>query len=181
MSRKLIIAGNWKMNHTSEAATALVTGLRDSLADVNSVDVVVCPPMTSLTAAVTAAAGSAIGVGSQNIHWAANGAFTGEEVPATENNTLRRRAAYQAVIGQYASVSASGDWADWVPAGMVGVVFRRVQSVDALGFARYSGDPIYGLVAKDRYAERNDVETFDSLGATRVESTAPITKEVHLA
>ena len=53
--------------------------------------------------------------------------------------------------------------------------------VDALGFARYSGDPIYGLVAKDRYAERNDVETFDSLGATRVESTAPITKEVHLA
>lgn len=114
-------------------------------------------------------------------HPARYGAFTGEEVPATENNTLRRRAAYQAVIGQYASVSASGDWADWVPAGMVGVVFRRVQSVDALGFARYSGDPIYGLVAKDRYAERNDVETFDSLGATRVESTAPITNEVHLA
>ena len=50
-----------------------------------------------------------------------------------------------------------------------------------LGAFKSSGDPIYGLVAKDRYAERNDVETFDSLGATRVESTAPITKEVHLA
>jgi len=105
-------------------------------------------------------------------------AFTGEEVPATESHVLRRRAAYQAVIGRYASTSASGDWADWVPKGMVGVVFRQVASVDALGFARYTGDPIYGLVTKDRYGERSDVETFDSLGATRVESTAPITKEV---
>lgn len=61
---------------------------------------------------------------------------------------------------------------------MVGVVFRRVASVDALGFARYAGNPIYGLVTKDRYADRSDVETFDSLGATQVESTAPITKEV---
>ena len=105
-------------------------------------------------------------------------AFTGEEVPATENHYLRRRAAYQAVIGQYASTSASGDWADWVPKGMVGVVFRQVASVDALGFARYTGDPIHGLVTKDRYDARADVETFDSLGATLVESTAPISKEV---
>lgn len=105
-------------------------------------------------------------------------AFTGEEVPQTERHVLRRRAAYQAVIGEYASTSASRDWADWVPTGMVGVVFRRVASVDALGFARYAGNPIYGLVTKDRYADRSDVETFDSLGATQVESTAPITKEV---
>jgi hypothetical protein len=65
-----------------------------------------------------------------------------------------------------------------VPKGMVGVVFRRVASVDALGFARYTGAPIYGLVTKERYADRSDVETFDTLRATQVESTAPITKEV---
>lgn len=70
------------------------------------------------------------------------------------------------------------DWADWVPAGKVGVTFRRVEGVDALGFARYGGEPIHGLVDKDRYGERGDVETFDSLGAVRVESTAPITKQV---
>jgi triosephosphate isomerase len=78
MSRKLIIAGNWKMNHTSGAAAELVSALTQSLADVDSVDVVVCPPMLSLDAALQAAQGSAIGVGSQNIHWAASGAFTGE-------------------------------------------------------------------------------------------------------
>lgn len=105
-------------------------------------------------------------------------AFTGEEVPPSESHVLRRRAAYQVVIGQYASTSAFGDWADWVPKGMVGITFRKVDSVDALGFARYTGEPIHGLVDQERYAERGDVETFDSLAATRVESTAPITKQV---
>ena len=106
------------------------------------------------------------------------GAYTGEDVPPSDSHVLRRRAAYTAAIGQYASVSASGDWADWVPAGKVGVMFRRVEGVDALGFARFSGDPIHGLVDKDQYGKRGDVETFDSLGAVRVESTAPITKQV---
>jgi hypothetical protein len=105
-------------------------------------------------------------------------AFTGEEVPPSESHVLRRRAAYLAVVGQYASTSGFGDWADWVPKGMVGITFRKVDSVDALGFARYTGNPIHGLVDQARYAERGDVETFDSLAATRVESTAPITKQV---
>ncbi len=105
-------------------------------------------------------------------------AFTGEVVPVNESNILRRRAAYQAVIGEYVSTAAFGDWADWVPTGKVGVVGRRVESVDACGFARYSGEPIYGLVEKARYAERGDVETFEALGAVRVESNAPLTKQI---
>ena len=47
-----------------------------------------------------------------------------------------------------------------------------------MGFARFGGDPIHGLVDKDQYGKRGDVETFESLGAVRVESTAPITKQV---
>ena len=108
----------------------------------------------------------------------AYGAFTGKAVPARDSHVLRRRAAYEAAIGDYVSTSAYGDWADWVPAGKVGLVFRKVAGVDALGFADYTADQMYGLVDKDRYATRGEVETFESLGAVRVESTAPITKEV---
>ena len=78
MTRKLIIAGNWKMNHGSDKTREIVTGLRTELADITVVDIVVCPPFTSLAAAVEAAAGSNIAVSAQNLHWAENGAFTGE-------------------------------------------------------------------------------------------------------
>lgn len=104
-------------------------------------------------------------------------ALTGEEVSIHDSHVVRRRAAYQAVIGQYESVSASGSWADWVPEGKVGCVFRRVVSVDALGFARHEGEPIHGLVDKDRYERRQMPETFQSLGAV-ASSTAPISKQV---
>ncbi|NJR80717.1 DUF7007 domain-containing protein [Sphingomonas corticis] len=105
-------------------------------------------------------------------------ALIGEEVSIDDSHVVRRRAAYQAIIGQYESVAASGSWADWVPDGKVGCTFRRVTGVDALGFARHEGEPIHGLVDKDRYAARVMPETFESLGAVRVESTAPITKQV---
>ncbi len=108
----------------------------------------------------------------------AYGTFTGKAVPARDSHVLRRRAAYEAAIGDYVSTSAYGDWADWVPAGKVGLVFRKVAGVDAMGFADYTADQMYGLVDKDRYATRAEVETFESLGAVRVESMAPITKQV---
>ncbi len=44
--RKLIIAGNWKMNKTVAEALALVKGLKIELASVKEVDIVVAPPFT---------------------------------------------------------------------------------------------------------------------------------------
>lgn len=78
MARKLIIAGNWKMNHNAAAAAQTVAALKDKVADVACIDIVVCPTFTSLAAATAAAQGSNIAVGAQNIHWADSGAFTGE-------------------------------------------------------------------------------------------------------
>ena len=46
--RKLIIAGNWKMNKTVAEALDLVRGLKLELANVKEVDIVVCPPFTAL-------------------------------------------------------------------------------------------------------------------------------------
>ena len=78
MSRKVIIAGNWKMNKTAAEGKALVEALKPLVADVVDADVVVCPPFTTISAVVEAAKGSNIKVGAQNIHWAESGAFTGE-------------------------------------------------------------------------------------------------------
>ena len=47
--RKLIIAGNWKMNKTVAEALALVKDLKSELANVKEVDIVVCPPFTALS------------------------------------------------------------------------------------------------------------------------------------
>ena len=46
--RKLIIAGNWKMNKTVAEALALVGDLKMELANVTEADIVVCPPFTAL-------------------------------------------------------------------------------------------------------------------------------------
>jgi len=78
MSRKVIIAGNWKMNKTASQGKALVEELKAKVAGISNADIVVCPPFTTLCAVVEAAKGSNVKVGSQNIHWAESGAFTGE-------------------------------------------------------------------------------------------------------
>ena len=80
MAAKLVVAGNWKMNMTASEGKALVDALKPLVADVCpcACTVIVCPPFTTLATVIEAAKGSNIHVGAQNVHWAANGAFTGE-------------------------------------------------------------------------------------------------------
>lgn len=78
-------------------------------------------------------------------------AHTGEEVPTNDSPILRTRAAYQAVVGEYCTTSAWGDWAEWVPQGKVGVIARKVLSVDHLGRPSYAEDEIFALVDKESY------------------------------
>lgn len=76
--RKKLIAGNWKMNKTSTDASALVTEIVAAAGKINDVDIVVCPPFTSLESAGKALEGSSVKLGAQNMHPEASGAFTGE-------------------------------------------------------------------------------------------------------
>ena len=77
--RKPILAGNWKMNQTPAEAIEFVQALRPKIiAYLPQVETVVCPPFVCLPAVADAVAGVPIGVGAQNMHWAANGAYTGE-------------------------------------------------------------------------------------------------------
>jgi triosephosphate isomerase len=76
--RKLIIAGNWKMNKTVAEALTLVADLKRDLAGVKEVDVVVAPPFTALSEVSKAIIDSNIRLGAQNMSENNFGAFTGE-------------------------------------------------------------------------------------------------------
>ena len=76
--RKLIIAGNWKMNKTVAEALALVSDLKLELANVREVDVVVCPPYPALESVSKAILDSSIRLGAQNMSEHNFGAYTGE-------------------------------------------------------------------------------------------------------
>jgi triosephosphate isomerase len=76
--RRAIIAGNWKMNKTIAEALALVNGLKRELYEVEDVELVVCPPYTALSEVAEAIYNSNIQLGAQDLHWEAEGAFTGE-------------------------------------------------------------------------------------------------------
>jgi len=76
--RKPIVAGNWKMNKTANEAETLVKDIVSAVADVSGVEVVVCPPFTALDRVSRVLEGARIRLGGQNMHWEANGAYTGE-------------------------------------------------------------------------------------------------------
>lgn len=78
MSRKIIIAGNWKMNGTIAETQNLINNLKPLVAGIDRCEIIVCPPFTSIGIAVKAADKSNIKVGAQNLHWESSGAFTGE-------------------------------------------------------------------------------------------------------
>jgi triosephosphate isomerase len=76
--RKLIIAGNWKMNKTVAEALDLVRSLKIDLANVKEVDIVVCPPFTALCEVSKAILDSNLRLGAQNMSEHNVGAYTGE-------------------------------------------------------------------------------------------------------
>ena len=76
--RQPMVAGNWKMNGSSDSVKELVAGIKDGMGSVNNAEVVVCPPAVYIPRVSGAADGSAIKVGSQNICDQDGGAFTGE-------------------------------------------------------------------------------------------------------
>jgi len=76
--RKLIIAGNWKMNKTVAESMDLVNGLKREVVNVKEVDILVCPPYTALGEVSKAVLDSNIRLGAQNMSEHNYGAHTGE-------------------------------------------------------------------------------------------------------
>lgn len=95
--RKLLIAGNWKMNTGLEETSFLVSSIDEykSTHDNKNVEVLVCPPYVNLITAVDTAAGSPVKVGAQNCYYEDKGAFTGE----ISANMLREIGCKYVIIG----------------------------------------------------------------------------------
>lgn len=84
--RKLLIAGNWKMNLSALEARALVAAIRaqidsDAGALTSDRDIMIAPPAIAIPAVAQALAGASIVLGAQNMHYEDKGAFTGEIAP----------------------------------------------------------------------------------------------------
>ena len=75
--RKVVIAGNWKMNKTPAEAKELIAAIAPLVKDA-ACDVVACTPFVDLASAQEAAAGTNIQIGAENCHWEKSGAYTGE-------------------------------------------------------------------------------------------------------
>ena len=76
--RRPFIAGNWKMNMDRASAVALAAGLAEATADLEGVEVAVCPASVYLEAVAAALKGSKVGLGGQNMYFEPSGAYTGE-------------------------------------------------------------------------------------------------------
>ena len=81
MSRRPLIAGNWKMHLSLGEAAALARALAASCGNSNDREVMIAPAFIALAAVAEAIKGSAIRVGAQNVAWEREGAFTGEVSP----------------------------------------------------------------------------------------------------
>ena len=78
MSRKTLIAGNWKMYKTPSESRKMVHELTSLVGKTSAVEVLVCPPFTGLMIVGELVLDTSVQLGAQNVHWEDQGAFTGE-------------------------------------------------------------------------------------------------------
>jgi triosephosphate isomerase len=80
-ARRPLMAGNWKMYKTRPETRAFFDAFAPLVEGVDDRDVLLCPPDVCLETAVAATAGTRVAVGAQTMHFAEEGAFTGETAP----------------------------------------------------------------------------------------------------
>jgi triosephosphate isomerase (TIM) len=82
VSRKKLIAANWKMYKNPAQTKDFFREFLPLISAHDRDEIVVCPPYVDLHAAIESAKGSKVAVGAQNVYWKEEGAFTGEISPA---------------------------------------------------------------------------------------------------
>ncbi len=78
MTRRRVIAGNWKMYKTLAETRAFFSAFCPQVANAQHCDIVVAPPFTAISTAVDSARGTNVAIAGQNVSWSKEGAFTGE-------------------------------------------------------------------------------------------------------
>jgi triosephosphate isomerase len=77
--RQKIIAGNWKMNKTVDESQKLAAEIVQAVAGkALKAEVVICPTFLALDRVAGVVKGTSVKLGAQDVHWEAQGAFTGK-------------------------------------------------------------------------------------------------------
>jgi len=140
-----VIAGNWKMYKTAAESAAFVRAFLPLVSHVRGVEIVLAPPYPSIGAVAQLVQGSGIGVASQNVHFADEGAFTGE----VSTRMLKEAGATHCIIGHSERRQYFAETDD--------AVNRKVRAALAAGLT-----PI--LCVGETDPERESGKTFDVVG-----------------
>ena len=154
MSRKPLMAGNWKMFKTSAEARQFFADLI-KLASPFKDDrqALVAVPFTSLEASAEAVKGSPVIIAAQNLYWEDEGAFTGE----VSGPMIKAAGAGAVIIGHSERRQMFGDSGEWVN--------KKVRAALKAGLM-----PI--MCVGETLAEREGGRTFDVLKAQLLEGLA---------
>src|SRR5579883_491189 len=76
--RKPVIAGNWKMHKTAAETSSFLEAFAPMVAGSSHAEIVICPTLVNLPAAIGSAAGTNVEIGAQDVFWLKEGAYTGE-------------------------------------------------------------------------------------------------------
>ena len=140
-----VIAGNWKMYKTAGEAASFVRAFLPLVSGARGVEIVLAPAYLSIGTVAQLVRGTGIGVASQNVHFADEGAFTGE----VSTRMLAEAGATHCIIGHSERRQYFAESDD--------AVSRKVRAVLAAGLT-----PI--VCVGETLPEREGGKTFDVVG-----------------
>jgi len=103
--RKILIAGNWKMNGSISMVETLINGVVEGSKSLSNVQMAVCPPFIYIPLVTSITKDSSVAVGSQNVSTQASGAYTGE----TSISMVKDFACEYSIIGHSERRTLYGD------------------------------------------------------------------------
>jgi len=158
MPRRIIIAGNWKMNKNIGESIDLANSIKRSLYDVEDVEIVVCPPFTSLSDVNEITLETNIKLGAQDCYWEKDGAFTGE----VSASMLKSVGCEYCIIGHSERRQFFGETNESVNKKLKALLKEDIKPIVCVG---------------EKLGERKSGKTFDVIKDHVVNSLAGISKE----
>ncbi|HMW63803.1 MAG: triose-phosphate isomerase [Candidatus Accumulibacter sp.] len=121
--RKIVIAGNWKMNKTVAESVRLASEVAAAARDVQNVVVVVAPTYLALAKVADVLQGTKVKLAAQDVHWENQGAYTGK----VSADMLKEIGVEYVIIGHSEQRTYFGETDD--------TVNKKVKKVLALGMS----------------------------------------------
>lgn len=188
--RKTIVAGNWKMNGSSESIRSLMGALTAGVVAVDDLETLVCPPAPYIGLVAELIGDSPIALGAQNVSAQAAGAFTGEWSLAMLRDLgcgyvilghSERRSLFGETDADVAEKFVAAVDAGVVPVLCIGETLEQREAGDTIAVVNAQVDAVLQLAGAERFAEA--VIAYEPVWAigTGLTATPEQAQEVHAA